>query len=196
MKLLLVTAGVGTPSSTKLLGERLADASVAALAARGADEVEVQHVELRTLAIALAEHSATRVASAELEQVLESVREADGVIAVTPVFNGSYTGIFKLFFDAVDADVMAGRPVLLGATGGTARHSFVIDHTLVPLFFYLKAVIAPLGVFAATEDWGDSSRLESRIARAADAFSRCVLAATPDKKDHSFDVVDFTDLLR
>ncbi|MGB7961638.1 MAG: CE1759 family FMN reductase [Propionicimonas sp.] len=195
-RLVLVTAGTGTPSSSRLLGERLAQASVAAL-----DSVRpgttLTHLELRTLAVDLAQHSATRVPSAALSEAFEAIRSADGVIAVTPVYNGSYTGVFKLFVDALDTDLMRGRPVLLGATGGTARHSFVIDHALVPLFFYLKAPVAPLGVYAATEDWGDAGgRLEQRIQAAAAAFAPLVRSGSPSKVSREFESPNFEDLLR
>ena len=78
---------------------------------------------------------------------------ADGVIAVTPVFNGSYSGLFKLFFDALDEGAMQGRPVLLAATGGTARHSLVIEHAMLPLFYYLKALVATHPVFDYRLSW-------------------------------------------
>ena len=195
-RLVLVTAGTGTPSSSRLLGERLAQASVAAL-----DSVRpgttLTHLELRTLAVDLAQHSATRVPSAALSEAFEAMRAADGMIAVTPVYNGSYTGVFKLFVDALDTDLMRGRPVLLGATGGTARHSLVIDHALVPLFFYLKAPVAPLGVYAATEDWGDAGgRLEQRIQAAAASFAPLVSSSSPSKVSREFESPSFEDLLR
>ena len=195
-RLVLVTAGTGTPSSSRLLGERLAQASVAAL-----DSVRpgttLTHLELRTLAVDLAQHSATRVPSAALSEAFAAVRAADGVIAVTPVYNGSYTGVFKLFVDALDTGLMRGRPVLLGATGGTARHSLVIDHALVPLFFYLKAPVAPLGVYAATEDWGDAGgRLEQRIQAAAASFAPLVSSSSPSKVSREFESPSFEDLLR
>ena len=85
---------------------------------------------------------------------------------MTPVFNGSYSGLFKLFFDALDEGAMKARPVLLAASGGTARHSLAIDHAMLPLFFYLKASVAPTAVFAATDDWGADSGLSARIERA------------------------------
>ncbi len=193
--IVVVTAGTSVPSSSRMLGERLGEATVAALVASGVP-AEVSHVELRTLAVDLAQHLATRVPSGRLREAFDAVCAADGVIAVTPVFNGSYAGLFKLFFDALDESVMAGRPVLLGATGGTGRHSLMIDHAMLPLFFYLKALVAPHPVFAATKDWGTAGgKLERRITRAAEEFAKVVLAAAPHKQGGDFEVTDFTDLL-
>ena len=78
---------------------------------------------------------------------------ADGLIAVTPIFTTCYCGLFKSFFDVLDTDALAGMPVLIGATAGTARHSLALDYALRPMFTYLHAVVVPTGVFAATEDW-------------------------------------------
>jgi FMN reductase len=191
----VITAGTSIPSSSRLLGERLGEAAVAALAASGA-MAEVTHLELRTLAVDLAHHLATRVPGARLREAFDAVCGADGVIVVTPVFNGSYSGLFKLFFDALDEGAMKARPVLLAATGGTARHSLVIEHALLPLFYYLKATVAPHPVFAATKDWGaEGGKLERRISKASKEFARLVLAGHPAKSDDDFEVTDFTDLL-
>jgi FMN reductase len=189
--IVVITAGTSIPSSSRMLGERLGDATVAALG----PDTTVTHLELRTLAVDLANQLATRVPGARLREAFDAVCAADGVIAVTPVFNGSYSGLFKLFFDGLDENAMRERPVLLAATGGTARHSLVIEHALLPLFYYLKARVAPHAVFAATKDWGTASgKLERRIARAAEAFAPLVRAGGPTRDDE-FDVPDFTDLL-
>ncbi len=194
-KLVVLTAGTGNPSSSRLLGERLSDASVAALVELGIP-AEVNHIELRTLAVELANHLATRLPGRALRTAFDAVCEADGVIAVTPVFNGSYSGLFKLFFDALDEGAMKGRPVLLGATGGTARHSLVIEHAMLPLFYYLKAPVAMHPVFAATKDWGTAGgKLEKRIRRAGEAFAQLVRGAAPAKGGDDFEVVDFAELL-
>ncbi len=91
---------------------------------------------------------------------------ADGLIVVTPVFSASYSGLFKSFFDVIEPDALTGMPVLIAATGGTARHSLVLDHALRPLFAHLRAVVVPTGVYAASEDWG-AEGLDGRIERAA-----------------------------
>ncbi|MCD4535273.1 FMN reductase [Nocardioides sp. cx-169] len=161
-RVLAVSAGLSSPSSTRLLTDRLADAARARLGA-GAD---VDVVELRPLAHALADHLLTGFPDAELEAVLDQVREADALIMVTPVFSASFSGLFKTFVDVLEPGLLLGKPVLIGATAGTSRHSLVLDHALRPLFAYLRAVVVPTGVFAATEDFGDHG-LDQRIERAA-----------------------------
>lgn len=86
------------------------------------------------------------------------------------MFSASYSGLFKSFFDVLDKDALAGKPVLIAATGGTGRHSLVLEHALRPLFAYLRAVVVPTGVYAASEDWG-AEGLAERIERAADELA-------------------------
>ena len=168
--LAVVTAGLSVPSSTRLLADRLTAATVDALHARSvAPAVEV--VELREHARDLADNLVTGFPNASLRTALDTVVGADGLIAVTPIFSASYSGLFKTFFDVVDKDALSGKPVLLGATAGTARHSLALEHALRPLFAYLRTIVVPTAVFAAAQDWGagDATNrgLDRRIERAA-----------------------------
>ena len=176
----VVTAGLSQPSSTRLLADRLADAVTAQLAERGEDTL-VEVVELRTLAHALADNLLTGFPTGELEAAVRTVAEADALVAVTPVFTASYSGLFKTFFDVLDKDALTGKPTLVAATAGTARHSLVLDHALRPLFSYLHAVVVPTGVFAATEDFGSTAagRLQERVERAAAELSSLVSGSAP-----------------
>ncbi len=171
VRLTVVSAGLSRPSSTRLLADRLAEAVRLGLDGYGR-EVRVQVVELRELAHAIADNLVTGFPGAALREAVAAVTGADAVVAVTPVFSGSYSGLFKSFFDVIDNTALAGKPVLIAATGGTARHSLVLDHALRPLFSYLRAVVVPTGVYAASEDWGSgggahADALATRITRAA-----------------------------
>jgi FMN reductase len=185
--LAVVSAGLGVPSSTRLLADRLTAASVDALQRAGVDAA-VRVVELRAHARDLADNLVTGFANASLRSAIDTVVGADAIVAVTPVFSASYSGLFKTFFDVLDKDVLTGRPVLLGATAGTARHSLVLEHALRPLFSYFRAVTVPTAVFAASEDWaaGDHTGpvLGERIERAADELADLLVrrptAAVPD----------------
>ncbi|MDX3758674.1 FMN reductase [Streptomyces mirabilis] len=165
MKLVVVSAGLSVPSSTRLLADRLA-------AATGRyTSVDVQVVELRDLAVEIAHNFTSGFPGRALSAALEAVAQADGLIVVTPVFSASYSGLFKSFFDVLDQDALTGKPVLIAATGGSARHSLVLEHALRPLFAYLRAVVVPTAVYAASEDWG-AEGLAERIDRAAGELGR------------------------
>lgn len=162
MKLVVVSAGLSVPSSTRLLGDRLA----AAVGRLAPGDVDVQVVELRDLAVEIAHNFTNGFPGRQLAAALDAVTSADGLIVVTPVFSASYSGLFKSFFDVLDRDGLVGKPVLIAATGGSARHSLVLEHALRPLFAYLRAVVVPTGVYAASEDWG-AEGLDGRVERAA-----------------------------
>jgi len=197
-RIAVVTAGLSEPSSTRLLADLLAEATKAALE-DGGRTAQIDVIELRPLAHAITDALLTGFATGDLAEAAEKVAAADAVIAVTPVFSASYSGLFKTFFDVLEPETLDGLPVLIGATAGSARHSLVLDHALRPLFGYLHAVVTPTGVFAASEDWGAndaSGALRKRVDRAANELADLVVARPALHRPDPFgDVPDFTTLL-
>jgi FMN reductase len=168
----VISAGLSQPSSTRLLAERLAAATQKGV------EAQVEFVELRDVASDIMNTMLTGFASPRLEKVIETVTTADAVIAVTPIFTTSYSGLFKSFIDILDPVSLTGMPVLIAATGGTERHSLALDYAMRPLFTYLHAVVAPTAVYAASSDWGnEESSLGERIERASAEFAPMVRAS-------------------
>ena len=133
-------------------------------------ETEVVTIELRELAHDIVNNLLTGFPSPALRKAIGQVLRADGLIAATPLYSGSYNGLFKSFFDVLDPDALAGKPVLIAATGGTARHTLALEHAIRPLFTYLRAATVPTAVFAATEDWG--ARRGQRCAAGPDRAGR------------------------
>ena len=192
--IVVVTAGLGRPSATRLLGERLAAATETALGQHG-HGAEVRIVELREYARDLTNQLLTQVPSAQLAELTEAVLAADAIIAVTPIFSASYSGLFKMFFDVLQPEALAGRLVLIAATAGTARHSLALEHAMRPLFTYLRTTVVPTGVFAATEDWASSDGgLGARITRAAGELA-ALLVGAPARRPADPEVTPFADLL-
>lgn len=204
-RLAVVSAGLGVPSSTRLLADRLAAASVTALAERGVDAA-VDVVELRPLAHDLADNLLTGFPDTALREAVDTVTRADALIAVSPIFRGSYSGLFKTFFDVLEPEVLDGKPVLLGATAGTARHSLALDHAMRPLFAYLRALVVPTAVFAAPEDWAGADAagrsLADRIPRAGGQLAALLEGAASEPRrldpfdDAGTGFVPFDQLLR
>ena len=177
-KIAVVAAGLSQPSSTRLLADRMAAATTEALEAQGF-EAEVTTLELRDVAQDVTNNLLTGYPSPKLESAIESITTADALIAVTPIFTTSYSGLFKSFIDVLDPQALTGMPIALGATGGTERHSLAIDYSMRPLFTYLHAVTVPTGVYAASSDWGSETGLGDRIERAASELA--ALAAVSDR---------------
>ncbi|MFE9250017.1 FMN reductase [Streptomyces sp. NPDC007088] len=203
LRLAVVSAGLSVPSSTRLLADRLGEATVKALESGGpAGEVRLDVIELRDLAKDIANNLVTGFPPPELDAALEKVTGADGLIVVTPIFSASYSGLFKSFFDVVEPEALTGKPVLIAATGGSPRHSLALEHALRPLFAYLRAVVVPTAVYAASEDWGTGAEgsggpLAARTARAAGELAALLTGAggggrAPDAYE---DLVPFADQL-
>jgi FMN reductase len=198
-RIVVLAAGLSVPSSTRLLADLLGTAVERSVEARGA-EVEIETIELRPLAHALADHLLTGFPSGDLATAIDHVRRADGLVVVTPVFAASYSGLFKTFFDVLEKDALDGKPVLVAATAGTARHSLVLEHALRPLFSYLHAVVVPTGVFAATDDFGADGALQKRVERAATELAALVAVSAdgpaPTAAPATQPVTPFEQLLR
>jgi FMN reductase len=187
-KLVIVSGGLREPSSTRLLADRIGQAVQAELS-RAGEEVTLSVVELRRVGRPIMDAMLTGFATPELEEVFEQVAAADGLIAVTPAFNASFSGLFKSFFDVLPPETLSDMPVLIAATGGTERHSLVLEHALRPMFSYLHAVVSPTGVYAATDDFGASDStadLSERIAKAAADFTRLLRSCGPRIRRDTF----------
>lgn len=198
LKIVAVAAGLSSPSSTRLLADRLADAARERLAAGQDRRVDVQVIELRDLAVDIANHLVTGFPPKGLKAAIDAVTGADGLIAVSPVFTASYSGLFKSFFDLIDNTALTGKPLVIAATGGTARHSLVLEHAMRPLFTYLRAVVLPTSVYAASEDWGSSGDeytegLPSRIRRAGGELASAVMGQTVSGASRSLTLDDGED---
>ena len=164
-RLAVVSAGTGEPSATRLLADRTADRA-ASLAAGHGNTVTVSVIELREISADISTALVSQLITPKLQQVIDILGEADGIIAATPVYKAAPSGLFTSFFHVLDNDLLIGKPVVLAATAGTARHALVADDQMRPLFAYLRTMTAPTSLFAAPEDWSDPA-LNTRIDRAA-----------------------------
>jgi FMN reductase len=197
-RITVLSAGLGVPSSTRLLADQLASAATQQLNAAGY-EASVDVVELRDLAVDIANNFVTGYAAPRLAEVIGAVEASDGIIAVTPVFSASYSGLFKSFIDVLDPKSLDGKAVLLGATGGTDRHQMVLDYAMRPLFSYLRTRITATAVFAGPQDWGNTddggTPLSARVERAATEFARLLEDAQPGRKEAPLVTQSFEELL-
>lgn len=149
-----------------MLAAEIAHAVEARVTSRG-EGVEIISIAVVDVARELATLMSTGVYGDALRQSLDEVGRADALIMASPVFNASFSGLFKMFIDALDKDMLTGVPVVIAATAGTPRHALVLEHALRPLLSYLRAIVMPTAVFAATEDFAAREELRHRVQRAA-----------------------------
>ena len=104
-----------------------------------------------------------------------TILSADALVIASPVYKGSYSGLFKHLFDLLDPVSLAGKPILLAATGGGDRHALIIEHQLRPLFGFFEAQTLATGVYASDTDFAAGQpvapALLTRLDRAVDQFA-------------------------
>jgi len=161
----VVTAGTSDPSSTRLLADRVAQ-RVEAIADRHGHAAITSVIELREIATDVTTALTSQLITPRLQQAIDALAAADGVIAATPVYKAAASALFTSFIHVLDNDLLIAKPVVLAATAGTARHALVADQEMRPLFAFLRAMTVPTSLFAAPEDWSDPA-LANRIDRAA-----------------------------
>lgn len=169
LRIVAVSGGLQRPSRAATLAEHL-------LGLIGENmRSEQQLIELGELAPQLAGALWRSQLPAVVERQLVAVERADVLVVSTPVYRGSYTGLFKHFFDFIDQDALVDTPILLAATGGSDRHALVIDHQLRPLFSFFQARTLPLGVYATDRDFTEGHvHNEALIQRARLAVQRAM----------------------
>jgi FMN reductase len=184
-RLVVVTAGTGNPSSTRRLGDRIAQKTLDLLEQAGAPAT-ASVIELGPLAVDIARAAVAGFPGAEVQAAIDRLAAADAIVAATPVYKAGISGVFKSFVDVLDDDLLVAKPVLLAATGGTPRHALVVDDQMRPLFAYMRALALPTSVYAAPDDWG-TTELGTRIERAAAELAVMVGAGVERRvADHSW----------
>lgn len=173
-KLVAIVGSTSTTSRTRVLVEAI----VAALASQGPYEVE--WLELSALAAHIGNATTPDALTPTGSAAVRAIEQADLIVAATPVYKGSFAGLFKHLIDFVHPEALVERPVLLAATGGSDRHALVVDQALRPLFSFFRAQTVPSAVYAAESDFDgytlSSSALAARIAEAVDQAHRLVQA--------------------
>ena len=163
-KVVAVSGSVQRPSRTLVLVEQLLAALAEVL------PIDVHLITLEELAPAIGGTSYRDQLPGRVQAELAAIESADVLVVGSPVYRGSYTGLFKHLFDLVHHEALIDVPVLLAATGGSDRHALVIDHQLRPLFSFFQARTLPLGVYASEQDFSGheitSKALRERIALA------------------------------
>ncbi len=169
LRIVAVSGGLQRPSRAAALAEHLLD-----LIGEGVP-CDQYLIELGELAPQLAGALWRSQLPETVERQLAAVEQADVLVVATPVYRGSYTGLFKHFFDFIDQDALVDTPILLAATGGSERHALMIDHQLRPLFSFFQARTLPLGVYATDRDFADGRvHDEALIQRARLAVQRAM----------------------
>lgn len=179
------SGNVGRPSRTRTLVETV----IARIAARHpATEIQSEVFDVIDIMPDLGQALGGGPLPAKIEALIERIASADALVVGTPVYKGSYTGLFKHLFDLVEPPRLAGLPVVLTATGGGDRHALVVEHQLRPLFGFFSAHTIATAIYASERDFVDgqirSELLEKRIDAAACDLTIWLTRAEPRRTSH------------
>ncbi|WHS62732.1 FMN reductase [Pseudomonas sp. G2-4] len=176
-KVVAVSGSVQQPSRTLVLLNALVEKLGQQL------PIEVRLIELARIGPQFAGVLRREALPAAVQEDLQAIESADLLIAASPVYRASYTGLFKHLFDFVHHEALKNVPVLLAATGGSDRHALIIDHQLRPLFGFFQALSLPVGVYACEADFThyqvSSAQVLDRIERAVES---ALLSLAPDAR--------------
>jgi len=172
-----VTGNLSAPSRSVVLARAALDALA------GLRDFDVRVIDLSSAGSALVSAVRRADVEAQVADMLLAAETADVLVAVTPVHRGSFTGLFKHYFDLLDGDALQDVPVILGATSGSARHTLVVEYALRPLFAFFRAHTVPTALYAADADF-DAGRtllpaLQHRVAEAAEQAVSLLVPRTP-----------------
>ena len=199
-RLAVVSGGTSDPSTTRMLADRIA-ARVGEVAAERGHQVTADIIDLRGLATEITTALVSQLHGEKMEQAVETLGRANGIVVSAPVYKAAPSGLFSSFFHVLDNDLLVAKPVVLAATAGTARHALVVDEQMRALFAYLRTLTVPTSIFAASEDWNDRG-LQRRITRAAielellmeSGFADQVKAESWDHYSHEYGSAGGTEL--
>ena len=164
-RLVVISGGTSNPSTTRMLADRTAQATLDKLREAGR-EATVSVIDLAPMAVDIARSLVSGTPTESVEAAIQTIAGADGLVVSTPVYKAGVSGLVKSFVDLLDNDLVVAKPVLLAATAGTQRHAMVVDDQLRPLFAFLRALPEPPSLFADPDDWSNPA-LTKRIKRAA-----------------------------
>lgn len=154
LNVVAIAGSANRPSKSRALGQAIADAAL------GRIDFAFSSYDLLDAGPGLGAAFSRSELSPAAALVVEAVESADAVIAVSPVYKGSYTGLFKHLFDFVGPTSLINKPVVVGATGGGHRHGLVVEHQLRPLFGFFSALTVPTSVYASDQEFRDGAPVD------------------------------------
>lgn len=173
LKVVVVSGSLQPPSKTRALLDRV----VGELAQKR--NIETTVIDLAEVGSTIATVTTRKALSPDIEALYRAVEEADLLIVGSPIYKGSYSGLFKHFFDLISPTSLSGVPVVLTGTGGSDRHALALEHQFRPLFGFFNAITLPTTVYAIESDFTagalTSAAVDERVTRVVGE----VLAVTP-----------------
>lgn len=184
-KIIAFSGSYSKPSKTFSLVENIAKNAAERHVAH------LQHYDMSDLGLSLGVAQRVSDLDDQAKIIINEIASADALIIGSPVYKGSYPGLFKHFIDLLDPEILYGKPILLAASGGGQRHALVVEHQLRPLFGFFMAHSLPTAIYASSQDFSEDSKIIStellgRIDQAVGEFSPFI----SKKSSNYFNLID------
>jgi FMN reductase len=163
----VAAVGISGSPSEQSRSRALLDHALACLRERNVETALIDLARLRADALL------GRRSDADVQRALSLVERSTIVVASTPVYRATYTGLLKVFFDLFPQRALAGKVALGIATGAASEHRIVIDHGLRPLFASVNADVVP-GVYATDAELASAERRAAILEQIDQAVSEAV----------------------
>ncbi|MGE0280857.1 MAG: FMN reductase [Rhizobiaceae bacterium] len=172
-----LSGNITRPSKTRAFVGHIAAETAAATGARSVT------FDIQDFGRSLAQARRLADLDPSARNIVERLLAASVLVVGSPTYKGSYTGLFKHFFDLLDPTALKGKPVILAATGGGERHSLIVEHQLRPLFGFFEALTMPTAIYASDRDFADgvlvSEAIRARAQQAVNEACRVVGVRDP-----------------
>jgi FMN reductase len=175
----VISGSVRRPSRSRLLDEAVAAAALERF------DLNVESFDLIDAGPGLGAAFTRDELTPEAASVVAAIETADALIAVSPVYKGSYTGLFKRLFDFVAPAKLVNKPVVIAATGGGHRHGLVVEHQMRPLFGFFSALTVPTSVYASDEEFRNGELVESSVLERVDQAGAQLAALLGSRRPNS-----------
>jgi FMN reductase len=166
---------VGNPKAgSRTLGVATAVATVLAesLLAKGVS-VPADH-----LVVDLAEHASELFDwnSPRLSELTAEVASAGLIVAASPTYKATYTGMLKAFLDRYGSNGLAGSVAVPVMTGGWAGHMLAVEVHLRPVLVELGATVPARGLYVTEPELTDLDAAVTKWSATAVPLVRAALA--------------------
>lgn len=163
-----LSGNITSPSKTRSLTQR------ALGFAHEVVDIESEIFEISDFGIELGAARRLTDLSPDAQAKVARLLAADALVVATPIYKGSYPGLFKHLIDLLDPSALLRKPVLIAATGGGDRHALAVEHQLRPLFAFFEARVLGTAVHVSDRDFTDgvltSEPAIERLRRAVEEF--------------------------
>ena len=112
-------------------------------------------IDLRELGPLLVDGRPPEAYGDAVAEAVHGVKEAAGVILVSPIFRASYTGLLKDFLDLLPVDALMSKPVGIVGMGASREHFLALESQLRPMLAWFGCLTLPIAAYLRNDHFAD-----------------------------------------